>query len=214
MPRPPVRPDRRAEIPAHIVRVARLLFRSRGYANVTMEQVAAKAAVSKRTLYKYFSVKEALLERVLEDELANDLAHRNFHVDVQASFGSSVLQVLYLSAQWCEQHTDYLLPYIRHKFATFDPGATADKNNGLLPVWTMLIAAAQQRTELRADRPAGQLATYFHYLYLGALMRWLTEPGIDLRREFDMVVALFVDGATLAKPFPAHAFHDAIPEAP
>ena len=199
MPRTLVRPDRRAEIPAHIVRVARQLFESRGYADVTMEQVAAKAAVSKRTLYKYFFVKEALLERVLEDGLAKDLAHQNFHLDVQAGFSSSVLQVLYLSAQWCEQHSDYLLPYIRHKFATFDPGATAETKKGLLPVWAMLIAAAQERAELRADRPAGQLATYFHYLYLGALMRWLTEPGIDLRQEFDMVVALFVDGTGQAR---------------
>jgi len=63
----------------------------------------------------------------------------------------------------------------------------------------MLIAAAQERAELRTDRVADQLATYFHYLYLGALMRWLTEPGINLRQEFDVVVTLFVDGAGEAR---------------
>ncbi|CAM3945648.1 TetR/AcrR family transcriptional regulator [Bordetella muralis] len=195
MPRKLIRPDRRAEIPAHIQRVAERLFRSHGYAHVTMEQIAGQAAVSKRTLYKYFAVKETLLERVLEDELATDLAQQNFHIDGQAGFRSSVLDLLHGSAQWCEQHTDYLLPYIRHKFATFDPSAAAQKDTGLLPVWQMLIATAQERGELRAERSAEQLGTYFHYLYLGALMRWLTEPRLDLRKEFDMVVALFVDGA-------------------
>src|SRR5690606_3225954 len=113
-------------------------FQSHGYVHVTMEQIAGEAAVSKRTLYKYFPVKETLLERVLEDELANDLAQRNFRIDSQAGFRSSVLHLLHLSAQWCEQHTDYLLPYIRHKFATFDPSAAAEKDTGLLPVWQML----------------------------------------------------------------------------
>jgi len=195
MPRKLIRPDRRAEIPAHIQRVAQYLFQSHGYGHVTMEQIADQAAVSKRTLYKYFPVKETLLERVLEEQLAKDLAQQNFRIDSQASFSSSVLHLLHRSAQWCEQHTDYLLPYIRHKFATFDSGATPEKDKGLLPIWQMLIAAGQERGELRADRPAEQLGTYFHYLYLGALMRWLTEPRLDLHQEFDMVVALFVDGA-------------------
>src|SRR5690606_10816602 len=150
----------------------------------------------------------------LEAELAKDLAQGDFHIDYDASFRSSVLNLLHGSAQWCEQHTDYLLPYIRHKFATFDPGGTQGKDEGLLPVWKKLIALAQERAELHAGHSVDQLGTYFHYLYLGALMRWLTEPGLDLCQEFDMVVALFIDGATLAKPFPAHAFHDAIPQAP
>jgi len=195
MPRSPARPDRRAEIPAHILRVAQQLFQAQGYVPVTMEQIASQASVSKRTLYKYFPVKEALLERVLEDALARDLAQQNFHIDTRATFRKGALHLLHESARWCEQHTDYLLPYIRHKFATFDPRLAVGDDKGLLPVWTMLIATAQKRGELRAERPAEQLATYFHYLYLGALMRWLTEPGLDLCQEFDMVVALFVDGA-------------------
>jgi len=193
------RPARRSEIPAHIQGVARLLFQTRGYARVTMEQIAVEAAVSKRTLYKYFPVKEAILERVLEDELAKDLAQRDFHIDAEAGFRNSVLRLMHESAQWCGQHRDYLLPYIRYKFATFDPGA-AGQDKGLLPVWKMLIASAQERRELHVRHSTGQLGTYFHYLYLGALMRWLTEPGLDLRQEFDTVVALFMDGAACLLP--------------
>src|SRR5690606_34535143 len=146
----PPRPSRRAEIPAHIEQIAQHLFESQGYARVTMQQIASHAAVSKRTLYKYFPVKETLLERVLEAELAKDLAQGDFHIDYDASFRSSVLNLLHGSAQWCEQHTDYLLPYIRHKFATFDPGGTQGEDEGLLPVWKKLIALAQERAELHA----------------------------------------------------------------
>jgi len=195
MKRNPQRPSRRADIPAHIQRVAQQLFQSQGYAPVTMEQIASQAIVSKRTLYKYFPAKESLLERVLEDQLAHDLAQRNFHIDGQGDFRGSVLRLLDESARWCEQHTDHLLPYIRRKFATFDPGAGAGGDKGLLPVWKSLIGSAQERGELRAEQPAEQLGAYFHYLYLGALMRWLAEPRLDLRQEFEMVVGLFINGA-------------------
>ncbi|EJZ12134.1 TetR/AcrR family transcriptional regulator [Mycolicibacterium vaccae] len=37
------------------------LFETKGYANTTIEQIAAAAEVSPRTFYRYFGVKEALL---------------------------------------------------------------------------------------------------------------------------------------------------------
>lgn len=183
-----------AELPGHISRVARSLFQSAGYARVTMEQIARRAAVSKRTLYKYFPVKEALLERLLEAALAEDLRDRDFTMGAHADFRAQLTALLGESAQWCEQHSEYLLPYIRYKFASFDPGTAATEDRGLLPVWTQLIGAAQQRGELTSTRPPGQLGIYFHYLYLGALMRWLTEPRLHLREEFETVIALFLEG--------------------
>ncbi|HMN78033.1 MAG TPA: TetR/AcrR family transcriptional regulator [Burkholderiaceae bacterium] len=172
-----------------------MLFESKGYAAVTMEQVAGEAGVSKRTLYKYFAAKEALLEQVLEAELAKDLAARNFALDAQAGFRAAATALLHESARWCEQHADVLLPYIRYEFASFDPAASAERDRGLLPVWTLLIRAAQERGEIAAAHRPEQLGTYFHYLYLGALMRWLTQPRLGLTEELDTVVGLFLDGA-------------------
>ena len=175
--------------------VASQLFESRGYAQVTMEQVAAQAGVSKRTLYKYFPAKEALLEHALEASLSKDLAARDFRPHERAGFRAGAAAVLHESAQWCEQHADILLPYIRYKFASFDPSARPTEDRGLLPLWVMLIDAARDTGELAPRHRAEQLGVYFHYLYLGALMRWLSEPGLDLRQEFDLVIELFMDGA-------------------
>lgn len=194
--RTPRRPSSRAQLPAHIGRVAALLFQSRGYGAVTMEQVAGEAGVSKRTLYKYFAAKEALLEQVLEAELTQDLLARDFSLDAQAGFRAGTTALLHASARWCEQHVDVLLPYIRYKFASFDPAAADVQDRGLFPVWTRLIGAAQQRGELVGEHRPEQLGIYFHYLYLGALMRWLTQPRIKLTKEFDTVVGLFIDGAS------------------
>jgi AcrR family transcriptional regulator len=196
------RPLKKARLTEEIVAVAGELFQAHGYMAVTMEQIAAAAKVSKRTLYKYFPVKEAVLAHLLEGELAGDLASPDFQFDLNAPFRVNVSALLTESAVWCERHPDYLLPYIRYKFASFKPNVeTADKpaaSGDMVQVWKLLIAAAQQRGELDATRPAEELAIYFHYLYFGALMRWITDRRIDLKQEFATVVRLFVDGACAA----------------
>lgn len=189
----------KARLLERIARTAGELFQATGYEAVTMEQVAARAGVSKRTLYKYFPVKEAILAHQLESELAQDVARLDTRLDEQAGFRANLTALLAESAAWCERHPDHLLPYIRYKFATFEPIEEPAGERGLVRAWTMLIAAGQQRSELDATRPAAQLAIYFHYLYLGALMRWITDPGLNLLEEFEAVVGLFVEGAE-AKP--------------
>lgn len=187
----------KARLKKSIVAAADELFQAHGFAAVTMEQIAAVADVSKRTLYKYFPAKEAVLAHLLEVELARDLAGLGERIDANAAFRDNVWAVLSESAAWCARHPDYLLPYIRYKFLSFDPnaGTHAADDGDMLQAWAALIAMAQQRGELDPARPALELAFYFHYLYLGALMRWLTDPRLDLQHEFATVVRLFVDGA-------------------
>ncbi|MFC7515881.1 TetR/AcrR family transcriptional regulator [Herbaspirillum sp. GCM10030257] len=196
------RPLKKARLTEQISTVAGELFRAHGYMAVTMEQIAAASGVSKRTLYKYFPVKEAVLAHLLEGELARDLASLGFQFDPKAPFRANVSALLAESAAWCERHPDYLLPYIRYKFAGFKPDdQTADEPSGsgdMVQAWKMLIVAAQQRGELDASHPADGLAIYFHYLYFGALMRWITDRRLDLKQEFATVVRLFVDGARAA----------------
>lgn len=191
----------KARLMKRIVAAAGELFLAHGYSVVTMEQIAAAAAVSKRTLYKYFPAREAVLAHLLEDELARDLAGLGLRFDLNAPFRANVSALLAESAAWCERHPDYLLPYIRYKFASFDPNAEADSPNDggdMVQAWALLIAAAQQRGELDATHPSRQLAVYFHYMYFGALMRWISDRRLDLKQEFATVVQLFVDGACAA----------------
>ncbi|MCA3933940.1 MAG: TetR/AcrR family transcriptional regulator, partial [Burkholderia sp.] len=58
-----------------------------------------------------------------------------------------------------------------------------------------LIVAGQQAGELNGALQADQLATWFHHLYLAAMLRWLTVPGLSLKREFQSVAKLFIEGA-------------------
>lgn len=77
MKRPPARESRERAGPRpawsrsprrRILEAARAHFFKHGFHNVTMDELAAELAVSKKTLYAHFPSKEALLEAVLRDK--------------------------------------------------------------------------------------------------------------------------------------------------
>ena len=51
-----------------ILDAAYLLFRARGYVRVSIEEIAAAAAVTKRTLYRHFESKDVIVAEILEDQ--------------------------------------------------------------------------------------------------------------------------------------------------
>ncbi len=55
---------------ADILEAAYRLFRQRGFARVAMSDIAAGAAVTRRTLYRHFDSKDALLAAMFEIQLA------------------------------------------------------------------------------------------------------------------------------------------------
>lgn len=54
-----------------IIEVARNLFHKFGFKKVSMDEIAREAGVTKKTIYSYFSSKEALLEYFIQEELRN-----------------------------------------------------------------------------------------------------------------------------------------------
>ena len=194
-----LRARKRVQMLDRIAAAAARLFDDAGYEAVTMEQIAAEADISKRTLYKHFAAKDAVLAHALDAELARDLAECEFKLDRKSGFAKAVGAVLAQSAAWCREHPDYLLPYIRHKLLGFDPRAAVPREGDMVQTWAYFIAHGQTIGELDNQRPAEQLALYFHYLYFGALMRWLSDPRLSLEDEFEAIIALFIEGAGVRK---------------
>jgi len=56
-----------------IIRAASTLFFSRGFAKVTVDEIAAELGISKKTLYQHFASKDALLQAVVRG-MINDVA--------------------------------------------------------------------------------------------------------------------------------------------
>ena len=182
----------------HLAATAFRLFEARGYDSVTMEQVAAEADVAKGTLYNHFPVKEALLAHWIHAELAVHLDLLAVEVEKQTHFAPRIWTVLNASAIWCERHRLYLPHYLRFRFLDINAAALGEQqttSNDLDRLFEAAIGASQLAGELRKDISAAHLAALFNHLYLGALMRWLTVPGLKIEEEFAAAVSLFVAGA-------------------
>lgn len=67
MPTPPIRKRRKEARPGELTSAALGLFVEKGFAATRLEDIAARAGVSKGTLYLYFDSKEALFKAVIEE---------------------------------------------------------------------------------------------------------------------------------------------------
>lgn len=86
--------------PAELLDAAMALFVEKGYAATKVEQVAARAGVSKGTLFLYFSSKEALFKAVvLADITARFVAWNEEFEDFQ---GSTTDMLRYCYSSWWE----------------------------------------------------------------------------------------------------------------
>jgi AcrR family transcriptional regulator len=196
----------------HRARTAAALFEAHGYETVTMEQIAAAADVAKGTLYNHFPVKEAVLAHWLHLDLATHLAMLHDQLKTRRGFAQGALFVLNHSANWCETHPDYLAPYLRFRFLGIgtepSPSRDSEQLSDIADTFAWLIRRGQASGEIRAGLDPERLTIAFHHLYLGAILRWLANPRLKLRKELAAAVELFLHGAAV----PAKASLEASPE--
>ncbi len=69
----PPRQRRKDARPAELLDAALALFVEKGFANTRAEEVAARAGVSKGTLYLYYASKEELLKAVIRERLSAEI---------------------------------------------------------------------------------------------------------------------------------------------
>lgn len=178
------------------------LFEAHGYDATTMEQIALQADVAKGTLYNHFEAKEAVLAHWVHMELAADTERLRGVIERPGDFESRLGRLLEASVEWSQRYRAYLLAYFRFRFLNIESeleGCNAEgRPRDLAGLFALLIERAQHDGTLRADVPAEHLASLLHHLYFGALMRWLTLPGLVLADEIRVIVQIFVDGARAA----------------
>jgi len=80
------------------------LFRRKGYARVSMDEIAAAAGLTKRTLYYHFESKDALLETVLETQHRLALAAFRTFGDKLSGRPEAIIDTLFRDlAVWSDQ---------------------------------------------------------------------------------------------------------------
>ena len=98
----------RSREPTHrrILDAAYLLFRSKGYARVSVDDIAATATVTKRTLYRHFQSKDAIVREILEAQhrlaltTSRTLSHRSATADELVDVLFSEIATWSANARW------------------------------------------------------------------------------------------------------------------
>ncbi|MDD3363830.1 MAG: TetR/AcrR family transcriptional regulator [Syntrophomonas sp.] len=91
------------DIKERIIVACRDLSRAQGFHNVNMEELAVRAGVSKRTLYRYFPGKEAVIEATLDAfmaEVAGEVERILQSEKEPARILSGLLQYLFIHGQF------------------------------------------------------------------------------------------------------------------
>ncbi|HEU4458089.1 MAG TPA: TetR/AcrR family transcriptional regulator [Methylibium sp.] len=97
-PGTPTRQRRKDARPQELLDAALELFVEKGFAATRSEEVAARAGVSKGTLYLYYPSKEELLKAVIRENLSREIAEG---VDIVRGFEGSTPELLdHLMHEW------------------------------------------------------------------------------------------------------------------
>lgn len=100
----PRRTRRKEARPAELLEAATCLFVEKGYAATRVEEVAARANVSKGTLFLYYPSKEALLKAVVRENIAGRFVE--WSNELRDFAGSTPDLVRYAFAVWLERIAD------------------------------------------------------------------------------------------------------------
>ena len=153
---------------AQLLDVGRGVFAERGYDGATVEEVAARAGVSKPVVYEHFGGKEGLYEVVVDREVQSLLASFT-----AALVGTSPRELL-------EQATLALLSYVEERADGFrilvrEPPVAGSSSSG----FATLISDVAARVEhiLAAELGVRGYRTSFAGLYAQALVGQVTLVG-------------------------------------
>ncbi len=97
-----------AERRASILAVAKVLFADQGYHGVSIDQIAARLAVSPAVLYRHFTSKQALYEAVLSEIACKRESYVNVVVRGPDDFGGMLERMTLMYVESVARDPDYL----------------------------------------------------------------------------------------------------------
>lgn len=143
---------------ARILHHADQLFLRNGIKSVSMDDLAAEVAMSKKTLYKTFANKDELVLAVMRTHI--EKSEHDCHV-IAGRAANAVEQMLLL-ARWADQQFSHIHPSIFHDLRKYHPEAWASfgehKNSYILSQITQMLRRGMTEGLFRPDLDVEVLA--------------------------------------------------------
>jgi AcrR family transcriptional regulator len=212
-PHAPARQRRKDARPAELLDAALALFVEKGFALTRAEEVAARAGVSKGTLYLYYASKEELLKAVIRERLSAEIEAGAEQVERYAGPTAELMRQV-LIPWWqrlLDSPTSGVFKLVITEVRNF-PDIAEFYAREVIEPGTRLIARILERGIARGEFRAVDVPTAVHSLVLPMIMLCLhkhtlsacgcTPRGIEPARFIRDHVELMLQGL-LVQPPPA-----------
>ncbi|MCC6791909.1 MAG: TetR/AcrR family transcriptional regulator [Thermomicrobiales bacterium] len=178
---------------------ARRLFLERGYGEVSMQEIASAAEMTKGAPYYHFRDKEDLFVQVFQREMANVTAEMSARLTEATNFRERLLAVVTLVAEKGRSNFGQLV-------TEYDRHVSADRRRRMkeeCPPPTNELRAIFERAEADGEltRTSAQVAhAVFIAIIIGQTEIWKTEPellevvGWNTAASPEQIVDLFLHG--------------------
>ena len=170
-----VRQERSFETRDRIVAAARELFRERGFAATSAEQIAARAGVAKGTVFLHGGSKERLLLMAYEAEVVETATAALAAVDPALPMARTLEEIFGHFFQLYERDVTLARKFVKEQVvATHPENPLAPLTLDFVARLAELIARRQADGEVHPDVDPALAAQSSYALYSGVLVGWLS----------------------------------------
>jgi AcrR family transcriptional regulator len=173
------------------------MFREQGFHTTSMEQIANQVDISKVTIYKYFPVKEAIVNEFMQ--IVNSKSKEEEIPRLIEEFPdtrSRLMELFQRSFEWMKENREIYKVYFGYRmqnlFESFRDPCTRSGFEGVL---AMIISTGQEEGEIRRDMSAELLARHFEMMGAVSFMPWWIDPdAFSLEENLGTAIDLFLQG--------------------
>jgi len=172
------------------------LFKSAGYHQTTIDDIAQKSEVSRRTLFNYFPSKEALLLPWAQEILDGHVYPRVIaYLETQPTTIECLRMLFSVFTETIQASPDVVQAFMRESLQSNDIPQKEMVGNGVHEIFLHVVRYGQTRGEVRTDIPAEHLASCLLALQaplLFSLLESIPHPAMTL--DLDTLLAFIKSG--------------------
>jgi len=192
----PLRERNKRKVTQRIISAAVELFKSQGYQQTTMDDIAAKAEISRGTLFNYFPSKESLLLPWAQEILDNHITPRVMtFLNTQPTTIECLRLLFTVINETILASPDVFQAFMNESIRVNNSPQTASVGNGVQELFLHIVRYGRSRGEVRTDLPPAHLAYCVSALQAPLLFSLLEPNQADAAAlELDTVLAFITSG--------------------
>ena len=189
------RPTRTERSRALILDAAEQAFRDLGFAGTTIETIATRAGLTRKTVYNLFGSKEEIAQRLILRAEAQDGGYRA-RMAAEEDALALIVSILTDSAAWCLANPALArLALNPARRPSFEPPADRPSFQGIV---RDAIVLGQRQGIIRADEDAGFMSLVLQGIFGQAMLNSLSDDSLPAQ-NIRHIVRIVVEGIGVQK---------------